>query len=130
MVETGTKKRRSKPKVLLIGVDRDHVKDIAKGLRAEGFSVSGCSTARGALGRVRREMPDAVIVEVIMPLMSGFDIGARMQADPKLSHIPIFFTTDIQDSNGESLDYFSRPLQMPNLVSALRSRIRSEPPPA
>ena len=68
-------------------------------------------------------MPDAVIVEVILPLMSGFDIGARMQADPKLSHIPIFFTTDIQNSDGESLDYFSRPLHMPSLVRALRARI-------
>ena len=123
MVKTRTNKRRSKPKVLLIDADRDRVKDNARLLRAEGFSASGCSTTRGVLGRIRREAPDAVIVEVILPQMSGFDIGARMQADPKLSHIPIFFTTDIQNSNGKSLDYFSRPLHMPSLVRALRARI-------
>ena len=119
---SGVKKRRSKPKVLLIDVDRDHIKQIAARLCAEGFSVIGYSTTRGALGCIRREMPDAVIVEVILPTMSGFEIGARMQADPKLSHIPILFTTDIQNSNGENHDYFSRPLHMPSLVRALRSR--------
>lgn len=120
--KSGVKKRRSKPKILLIDVDLDRIKMIAARLRAEGFSVVGCSTTRGALGRIRREMPDAVIVEVILPTMSGFEIGARMQADPKLWHIPILFTTDIQNSNGQSQDYFSRPLHMPSLVSALRAR--------
>lgn len=115
-------KTDSHPKVLVIDVDRDRIGEISAQLRKEGFRVSECSTTRGILGRIRREMPDAVIVEVILPLMSGFEIAARMQADVKLSHIPIFFTTDIQNSNGETQDYFSRPLHMPSLIHALKKR--------
>ena len=114
---------KAKNKVLAIDIDRDRLKDISARLRAQGFRMSSCSTPRGVLGRIRREMPDAVIAEVIMPVMSGFEIGARMQADPRLSRIPIIFTTDIQDSDGESRDCFARPLNMPILVKALKARI-------
>jgi PleD family two-component response regulator len=116
------KKMLSKPKVLVIDADRDHIGEISTQLRKEGFRVTACSTTRGILGRIRREMPDAVIVEVILPLMSGFEIAARLQADVKLSHIPILFTTDIQNSNGENQDYFSRPLHMPSLIRTLKAR--------
>lgn len=116
-------KRQSKPKVLVIDVDRSHIREISGQLRKEGFRVSACTAPRGALGQIRSEMPDAVVIEMILPPASGFDIAARMQADPRLSHIPILFTTDIQDSNGENLDYFSRPLHIPSLVRALRNRV-------
>ena len=116
------KKISPNPKVLVIDDDRDRSGKITTRLRKEGFRVSACSTTRGILGKIRREMPDAVIVEVILPHMSGFEIAARLQADVKLSHIPIFFTTDIQNSNGENQDYFSRPLHMPSLISALKRR--------
>jgi PleD family two-component response regulator len=125
--KTPSKKKQSgskaKKNILAIDIDRDRLKDISARLRAQGFRVSSCSTSRGVLGRIRREMPDAVIAEVILPVMSGFEIGARMQADPRLSRIPIIFTTDIQDSDGESRDCFPRPLDMPSLVKALKARI-------
>ncbi len=113
--------------MLVVDINRGHINELAKCLRKEGFRVVSCSLLRGVLGRIRRERPDAVVVEVILPFMSGFEIAARMQADPRLLDIPIFFTTDIQDSNGENQDYFSRPLDMPCLIAALRRRIAAKP---
>ena len=114
---------KNKPKILVIDSDHGHLEDMSRRLEKEGFRVVVCSVPRGILGRIRSEAPDAVIVEVILPFMSGFDIAARMQADPRLSPIPILFTTDIQDSDGENSDYFSRPFHMPGLVRALKARI-------
>lgn len=114
--------KKAYPKVLVVDTDSHNIKEIANRLRKEGFRVVRCMTPRGALGQIREELPDAVVVEVILPAVSGFEIAARMQADLRLSHIPIFFTTDIQDTDGESRDYFSRPLDMSALVRALRER--------
>jgi PleD family two-component response regulator len=122
MNKASAKNAKNKPKVLIIDVNRSHISEIAGLLRKEGFRVTGCSAPRGVLGQIRRKRPDAVVVEVILPSMSGFEIAARMQADPRLSDIPILFTTDIQNSNGDNQDYFSRPLDMPSLVSALKRR--------
>lgn len=123
---TGSSEReKPHPKVLVLDADPGHIEEIARPLQAEGFRVVSCSSPRGALGTIRKELPDAVVVEVIMPGVSGFEIAARMQADRRLSRIPILFTTDIQDSEGENNDYFARPLDLGDLIRALRKRIAS-----
>jgi two-component system OmpR family response regulator len=124
MPDTAAKKTADK--VLVLNVDPAELDEIASSLKSEGFHVVGCGNPRGALGLIRRERPDAVVLEVIMPVMSGFEIAARMQADRRLSRIPILFTTDIQDSNGISEDYFSRPLDLRRLAAAIRKRIATE----
>ncbi len=121
-----TQRKEPHPKVLVIDFDRDRIQEIAGPLRKAGFRVVSCTTPRGALGRIREELPDAVMLEVIMPVVSGFEIAARMQADRRLSHIPICFTTDIQNSEGENHDYFARPLDMPELIRALKEYTASK----
>lgn len=121
----GSEKEKPHPKVLVLDADPGHIEEIARPLQVEGFRVVPCSSPRGALGKIREELPDAVVVEVIMPGVSGFEIAARMQADRRLACIPILFTTDIQDSEGENHDYFARPLDMRDLIGALRERIAS-----
>ena len=114
--------KRTRPKVLVIDADRDHVREVASHLRENGFRVEACYSSHGALGRIRSELPDAVVLEVIMPGSSGFEIAARMQADRHLSGIPVSITTDIQDSGGENHDYFPRPLDVDAFVRALKEQ--------
>jgi len=109
--------------VLVVDADRNRASEIAMHLRESGFHVLTWHSSRDALGCIRHERPDAVVLEVIMPGSSGFEIAARMQADPRLSGIPVFFTTDIQDSSGENHDYFPRPLDVEAFVRALKAKI-------
>jgi PleD family two-component response regulator len=118
-----TKKKKSLPKVLVIDFEADRVEEIERIMRNSGLLVVRCLSPRGALSRIRRELPDAVVVEVIMPGMSGFEIAARMQADDRLARIPVLFITDIQSANGEDHDYFPRPLNKPAFLDTLKSRI-------
>lgn len=112
-----------KPKVLIIDAVPGHVTEISRHLKKHGFRPLSCLSPASALKEMRRLLPDAVIVEIIMPVVSGFEIAARMQADSRLSRIPIFFTTDIQNSTGENHDYFPRPFDKDDLVRSLRERI-------
>jgi len=116
-------KTTTTPKVFLIDFDPNRAQELTRVLENEGFHAVAYNTPRGVLGHLRRELPDAVIVEVILPTKSGFEIAAQMQADQSLSKIPIFFTTDIQDSDDIYEDYFSRPLNLQKLVQAIRKRI-------
>ncbi|MBI4831608.1 MAG: response regulator [Candidatus Lindowbacteria bacterium] len=114
--------KKRAPRVCVIDVNRDHVEEISVHLQSNGFRTIACYSPRGALGRIRRETPDAVVVEVILPGVSGFEIAARMEADRRLSRIPVFFITDIQNSAGDNHDYFPRPLDIPAFISALKQR--------
>jgi putative two-component system response regulator len=111
------------PKIFLIDADAERSGELAEDLEKENFQVVTCRTSHGVLGQLRRELPDAVLIEVILPGNSGFEIAARMQADRRLRTIPVFFTTDIQDSDETHQDYFSRPLRLEELVEAIRNRI-------
>jgi DNA-binding response OmpR family regulator len=95
-------------------------------LRQSGFRTFICRAPLKAMGLLRRERPDAVVLEVILPGLSGFEIAARMQGDPLLERTPIIFTSDIQNSAGGNHDYFPRPLNAQRLVETLRSRISRE----
>lgn len=117
---------RVKPKVVVVDVDPGRANKVARFLRENDFDVVSYFNPRGVLGEIRRLSPDAVVVEVVMPGISGFEIAARMQADSRLSRIPVIFTTDIQNSGSEYQDYFPRPLDKPRLLRSLQKRI-SEP---
>ncbi len=110
------------PKVIVIDVKPDRAREVAQVIRAGGFHVE-CLSPRRALARLRREVPAAVVVEVVMAEMSGFEVAARMQADARLARIPVLFTTDIQSPDRENHDYFPRPLNTSALVDALKSRV-------
>ena len=119
-------RKKQLPKVFVIDIEPARAREIARVIRASGFRVERCLSPRSALARIRREVPAAVVVEVVMAGMSGFEIAARMQADARLSRIPVLFTTDIQSADGENHDYFPRPLNTSAFVETLKSRVSAE----
>jgi two-component system response regulator MprA len=118
--------RETKSKILLVDTDRVRAEELAKILRRNNFEILLCHYPLKAMAMIRRERPDAVILEVIMAGRSGFEIAAMMQAGPKLSRTPIIFTSDIQNSAGGNHDYFPRPFDKGRLVETLRKRISRE----
>ena len=119
-------RKRQVPKVFVVDIEPVRAREIAGVIRASGFRVERCLSPRSALARIKREVPAAVVVEVVMAGMSGFEIAARMQADARLSRIPVLFTTDIQSADGENHDYFPRPLNTSVFVETLKSRVSAE----
>jgi PleD family two-component response regulator len=113
---------------MIVDTNRSRTGEVAGLLRRSGFHPVVCNAPLRAMGVIRRERPDAVVLEVIMPGRSGFEIAARMQADPRLSRIPLLFTSDIPNSGGGNHDYFPRPLNAQRLVETLKERILVEQP--
>jgi len=120
------KTKQKAQKILVVDSDGARADEVRVILEKAGFACAICEQPLKTLGLIRREMPDAVVLEVVMSGRSGFEIAARMQADPLLWRMPIVFTSDIQDSAGGNHDYFPRPLDGRRLVRTLRARIARE----
>jgi PleD family two-component response regulator len=118
--------RETNSKILLVDTDEGRAEELAEILRRKNFETILCYYPLKAMATIRRERPDAVILEVIMAGRSGFEIAARMQADPLLARTPIIFTSDIQNSAGGNHDYFPRPIDESRFVETLRNRISRE----
>lgn len=118
-------KKRPAPKVMVVDPELVRARQIVRVVRASGFRAELCLSPRRALARMKREVPAAVVIEIVMAGVSGFEIAARMQADARLSRIPILFTSDISADKANH-DYFPRPLDKSAFAAVLRMRVAGD----
>ena len=128
------------PKVLVVD-DEDDILDLLQyNLEREGFEVVLARDGTEALSVAEAEMPDLIILDIMMPRMDGIEVCRRIRQDAQLRTIPILMLTALsgEDDHVKGLDvgadiYLSKPLSIPVLVSQskalLRGARRYEEPP-
>lgn len=62
-------------------------------LTKNGFSVVVMTSGEEALSKVKNEKPDLILMDVVMPGMSGFETTRAISRDPETSHIPVIICT-------------------------------------
>jgi DNA-binding response OmpR family regulator len=80
-------------RVLLIEDEPSIIEAIRFILTRDGWAVQSHSEGGTAVARVREAMPDVVILDVMLPGKSGFDILDDLRADPDLRHLPVLMLT-------------------------------------
>jgi two-component system alkaline phosphatase synthesis response regulator PhoP len=77
---------------ILIAEDEPDIRDlIAFILRFDGHEVVVVSNGVEALAAASQEMPGLIIMDVRMPMMTGYEACIKIKADPELKHIPVVF---------------------------------------
>ncbi len=67
-------------------------------LEQQGFRVLTASNGPAGLGLAKKQVPDAVLLDVEMPEMDGFTVCQRLKQDAALSHIPVIILTGTTDA--------------------------------
>ncbi len=83
----------TKKTVVYIDDERDLVKLVCLMLGHRGYEVIGATGGREGLEVIRRVRPDVVLLDLMMPDMSGDQVFHQMQNDEALKHIPVVITT-------------------------------------
>jgi DNA-binding response OmpR family regulator len=96
-------------------------------MKREGHAVSVARDGREALAAIRRDRPDLVLLDVMMPAMSGFDVCQAVRADPALAGVRILMLTakgrDTDLAKGTALGadaYVTKPFSTPELAARVR----------
>lgn len=75
---------------ILVVDDRDDIRLAMAGLlSAEGYEVFEASDGSQVADRVRKDRPDLILLDIIMPVMNGFDVLEALKKDPRSSSIPV-----------------------------------------
>lgn len=125
MVET-------KPKKILVVDDETDVTDlVAYHLRAKGFSVEAVNDPHASIGIARSFLPDLIILDVMMPDLSGIQICRMIRADSKLKKVPVVFLTArseesdrVQGFETGGDDYIPKPFSTKELVLRVQTILR------
>src|SRR5262245_6282649 len=118
------------PGPLVCVVDDDTmVRESVKGLfRQEGFHVDLFESAEGFLGRTRREAPDCLVVDLMLPGMSGLDLHHEL-ARAGMDTPTILLTghgdipTSVRAMKAGALDFLTKPYDADDLLAAVRKAV-------
>jgi signal transduction histidine kinase/DNA-binding response OmpR family regulator/ligand-binding sensor domain-containing protein len=94
---TAMRPKNGKPTILVVDDEASIRELLNQELRDAGYEVRVAANGREALEQIRREHPDLVILDVMMPEMSGFDVAAVLKNDPATMDIPILILSIVQD---------------------------------
>lgn len=117
--------------ILVIEDDEIVAKTIERCLRGGEFRVRLANTGVEGLRAARREVPNLVILDVIMPGMDGYAVCREMRADHMLAEVPILFLTaktkdedKITGFTAGADDYLGKPFNVDELILRIRAVIR------
>jgi len=101
-------------------------------LEMGGFLVAQAANGQEALDVARRDRPDLILLDIMMPVKDGWDALAEIKSDPTLRDVPVF----VLSGKGQRSDqdralalgadaFIAKPFQGPALVTRIRERLGS-----
>jgi signal transduction histidine kinase/DNA-binding response OmpR family regulator len=119
------------PHVLLIEDDPQSAALMRTQLGNAGYRVEVAGDGETGLALAAAAPPDAIVLDVALPDIDGWEVIRRIKADSQLAGIPVFFATIVDDAAaGLALganDYFVKPVDQSRLLTALANAIASRP---
>jgi len=82
-------------KILIIEDDRFLSSLMKARLEKEGFSVTQAFNGEEAMGLLKKDQPDMIVLDLIMPRVSGFEFLENISVDPQISKIPVMILSNL-----------------------------------
>src|ERR1051326_4680604 len=118
-------------RVLVVDDIISNVKLLEAKLAAEYFEVITAGNGEQALARVAADLPDIVLLDVMMPGMDGFEVCRRIKANTKTTHIPIILVTALDQPSDRVAgldagadDFLTKPVEDSALFARVKSLVR------
>lgn len=123
-------------KVLIVDDDRAIAQLAGVWLRAAGYELEIAYDGEAGLAAARATSPDAILLDIRMPKMDGFEVHRELKKDERLAHVPvIFLSANAQETarqralEGGAKQFISKPYESADLIGAVRRVIAQAPKP-
>ncbi|MGB8706680.1 MAG: response regulator [Dehalococcoidia bacterium] len=93
---------KSNTKILLVDDDKDFVEATKMVLESKPYEVVVAYNGDEGLAKARKEKPDLIILDIIMPVKDGFSAAEQLKKDPALKKIPVIMLTSFSEKGGET----------------------------
>jgi two-component system, OmpR family, alkaline phosphatase synthesis response regulator PhoP len=118
-------------KILVIDDEKDIAELISYNLKKEGFSAIQAYDGESALGLVKTQSPDLIILDLMLPKISGLDVCRSIRRNPVTAGTPIIMLTAKADEIDKVVglemgadDYITKPFGVKELIARVRAMLR------
>jgi phosphate regulon transcriptional regulator PhoB len=123
-------------KILIVEDEHDLIKLLKYNLEKEGFKVGHTTDGSLALAEIRREMPDLVILDLMLPGMDGLEVCRQLRRNDRFASIPVLMLTARSEEADRVVgleigadDYVTKPFSMRELIARVRALLRRHDAP-
>ena len=121
----------SKEKILVVDDEKDIVELLQYNLEKEGYKISAVFSGEQCLENVKTELPDLILLDLMLPEIDGLDVCKILKNNPQTSHIPIIMLTAKGEETDIVLglelgadDYITKPFKVRELLARIKAVLR------
>ncbi|MDY6784687.1 MAG: PAS domain S-box protein [Cyanobacteriota bacterium] len=120
-------------KILLVDDRPDNLRFLSKVLSDRGYQVQRAISGKIALKAVSASPPDLILLDILMPEMSGFETCRRLKAQPETRAIPVLFLSAVRDTTEKvkafelgGADYITKPFKVEEVLARIDNQLAIE----
>lgn len=120
---------KQRPKILLVDDDVDLIKVMSGALESKAYEVIVAYNGQEGLEKARKEKPDLVVLDILMPVADGFTFADQFGKDPSLAKTPVLALTSFSESLGQPFpfevsEYIVKPIKPRDLVAKVEEFLK------
>jgi len=116
--------------ILIVDDVEDNIEILGDLLTFDGYDVQSASSGEAALEQVQIARPDLILLDILMPGLSGFEVCEKLKADESTKDIPVIFVSSMTDLDSKlqgfkvgGVDYINKPFQHAEILVRVNTHI-------
>ena len=116
--------------ILVVDDIKENLRILADALGGEGYKVRPALSGRMALEAARKELPDLILLDILMPGMNGYEVCETLKADQALKDVPVIFISALNEVGDKmkgfsagGVDYISKPFQTEEVLARVKTHL-------
>ena len=114
-------------RVLIVDDEKEFLLIIGQKLKDAGFSIIAATDGKGALSLAKKERPDAIVLDIVLPDIDGIEVDKKLKEDPETKDIPIIFISGLfvdkeAEEKGHVIEgrvFLQKPFKIKDLVAEI-----------
>lgn len=119
--------------VVIVDDTPENIRLLAQLLSEQGYRVRSAPNGERALATVRKERPDLILLDILMPGMDGYEVCRQLKSDDQLKHVPVIFISALNEAfdkvtafSAGGVDYVTKPFQVEEVLARVQTHLSIE----